>query len=505
LLSRKSLAWKTAVFHGTFKQFAAETSGIEYKSSLPLHQNKLGIQQFMSEMLAGDQRLSKSILWDIQRQFFMQKGVSAWQENIVPHYISSNPFMARTYNQIVLGYLRDMTIGKLNINQPIYIIELGAGSGRLAHHFLHQFYAQFKQSTLDKLPVKYIMTDFVPANIDFWQQHKKFKFWVEAGLLDFALFDIQAPQPLELVHAQETLTPSRVQNPFILIANYFFDSIPQDSFTIEDGQLCENLLTVYSTQPEPDLTDPAIWNRLSLAYEAIPLQQPYYDDDDFNQILALYEEYFPDTKLLFPNVGLECLKFWQNFGNGRYLLLTSDRGHSLAESLLNQDDPLPNLHGSFSLMVNYHAISQYVELQNGLVFQPRHYQNNLQAAAYLLGQTPQNGAETSLAFTNAMLNGGPDDFFSLKTALENHYHSLTLPQILSFLRFSAWDADIFLDCFPFLREQIKQESDAWHTDVYQGLTHIWEQYFPLSKDDKVAHAIQTLLDDMGYDKYAITA
>ena len=459
----------------------------------------------MTTMLAGDQRLSKSILWDIQRQFFLQNGMTAWQEDIVPHYISSNPFMARAYSQLVLGYLRDISASPdLNPDQPIYIIELGAGAGRLAYHFLHQFHDPFAQSPLAHLPVKFIMTDFVPSTIEFWQNQAAFTPWVEAGLLDFALFDAQSPNAIELVHAQQTLTPDTLQNPFVLIANYFFDSIPQDSFTIEDGQLCENLLTVYSTQPEPDFADPTLWDRLELAYEAIPLQQPYYDNKTFNQILEIYEEFLPDTSLLFPNVGLDCLKFWQGFGNGRFLLLSSDRGYSLPESLLEQEDPLPNLHGSFSLMVNYHAINQYVELQDGLVLQPAHYQNNLQVAAYVFGPIPQQAAETHLAFRTAILDGGPDDFFSLKSALESHIHTFTLPQILSYIRFSAWDADIFLDCFPALRTQIKQGSEAWYTDVYQVLVQIWEQYLPLGNDNKLTDAIQTLLDDMGFSESPFT-
>ena len=454
----------------------------------------------MNVMLAGDQRLSKSILWDIQRHFFLNQGVNAWEEDIVPHYISSSPFMARAYSQIVMGYLRDLAAGELDPSQPIYIIELGAGSGRLANHFLHQFHAQLSDSPFADLDITFVMTDFVPETVQFWQNHAHFKPWVEAGLLEFALFDAQSPYPLELVHAQKTLAPDGLHNPFILIANYFFDSIPQDCFTIEDGQLCEHLLTVYSTQPEPDYTDPTIWDRMHLAYEAIPLQQPYYQQEDFNEILAHYEEFLPDTTLLFPNVGLECLRFWQRFGNGRFLLLSSDRGYSLPESLLEQADPLPNLHGSFSLMVNYHAINQYVQLQDGLILQPPHYQNNLQVAAYCLGPTPQEGAETQLAFKNAILNGGPDDFFSLKTALESHYHTLTLPQLLSFLRFSAWDADIFLDCYPALSHQVEQETEAWHTDVYQALTHIWEQYLPLSSNNQLVEAMHTLLDKIGYDE-----
>ena len=455
----------------------------------------------MTVMLAGDQRLSKSILWDIQRQFFLQKGVAAWQEDIVPHYISSNPFMARAYSQIVLGYLRDVAASEekragLNSEQPIYIIELGAGSGRLAYHFLHQFHNRLAQSPLADIPIKFVMTDFVPATLEFWQQHESFKPWLAAGLLDFALFDAQTPQALHLVHSKQTLSPEAIHNPFILIANYFFDSIPQDCFTITDGQLCENLLTLYSSQPEPDYTDAALWHRLELAYEAIPLQQPYYDNEDYNQILARYEEFLPDTTLLFPNVGLDCLEFWRGDDNGRFLLLSSDRGYSLAESLLEQEDPLPNLHGSFSLMVNYDAINHYVALQEGIILQPAHYQNNLQVAAYLLGPTVQNGTETRLAFSDAILNGGPDDFFALKTAVEKHYHELTLPQLLSYLRFSGWDAEIFLDCFPALQAQIRQAAEVWHTDVYQVLSHIEAQYLPLGADDTLSHAIQTLLNEM---------
>ncbi|PID86803.1 MAG: hypothetical protein CSB13_02690 [Chloroflexi bacterium] len=453
----------------------------------------------MTIMLAGDQRLSKSILWQIQRQFFLEQGVHAWQADIVPHYISTNPFMARTYSKLILGYLRDISVSELDQTQPIYIIELGAGSGRLAYHFLHQFHDRLGHTTLSDIPIKFVMTDFVPETLAFWQAHDRFQPWLDAGLLDFALFDAQAPAALHLVHENLSLTPDKLQNPFVLIANYFFDSIPQDSFAIQDGQLCENLLTVYSKQPEPNLGDPAIWDRLKLAYEAIPLQQPYYPDDDYNHILNLYEAYLPDTKLLFPNSGLDCLKFWQAYGNGRLLLISSDRGHSLVESLVDPGDPLPNLHGSFSMMVNYHAIGQYIQLQGGQVLQASHYQSNLQVAAYLLGNTPQAGSETKLAFNDAVQSGGPDDFFSLKTALEPTLAQLTLPQILSYLRLSGWDADIFQDCFPHLRKQILQDTDTWHDDVYQVLLKIWQQYLPLQPADPLKQLIHILLTDMAYE------
>ncbi len=466
-----------------------------------------------THIIAADQRLSKSLIWDIQRRYFQQKGMMAWQADEVPHTISSNPFMARAYAQVVMGYLRDCVAAsqeagfRMNPDQPIYIVELGAGSGRLAYHFLHQFYPHFQQSVLADLPIKFVMTDFVPEILDFWQGHERFQPWVEAGLLDFALFDVMDKRPLTLRHTNITLTPDQLQNPLILIANYFFDSIPQDSFVIEDGQLCQNLLTLTSSQPEPDLSDPTIWDRLELAYEAVPLAEPSYAEPVYNQILEEYEAILPDTAVSFTKIGLDCVRYWQGFGDacpepdrrGRVLLLTADRGHTLLDSLIDQEPPLPNLHGSFSLMVNYHAIGRYVELNGGQALHPVQYQDNLQVAAYLLGQQPQGGLEVRQAFADAIGQAGPDDFFALKQALEPHLGSLTLPQILSYLRLSVWDADIFRDCFPALLAQVKAADSVWYEDLMLVIRQVWEQYLPLSEDDDLAGLIEQLLAAMGVD------
>jgi hypothetical protein len=458
-----------------------------------------------SHIISGDQRLSQSPLWQIQRHYFRRDGLKAWREDIVPHAISSNPAMARAYSQVALGYWRDCVTAVhnntviLDPTQPLYIIELGAGSGRLAYHFLHHHLPQMAQSSLAHLPIKYVMTDFVPEIVDFWQSHKRLQPWIEAGVLDFALFDVTEMQPLSLRHAQLTLTPNQLHNPFILIANYFFDSIPQDSFVLADEQLCENLLTISSSQPEPNLADPTIWDRLDLAYEAIPLEQPYYEEASYNEILAEYEATFPDTTLTFPNVGLDCVRFWQGFGNGRYLLLTADRGYTLPESLLDQDDPLPNLHGSFSLMVNYHAIGQYVERAGGLVLYPPHYQDNLQVVAYLLGDVVVTGRETSLAFQQAL---NPDDFFALKTAVDLHLPTFTLPQLLSYLRLSAYDADIFANCLPLLLAQLPHISPAWYSDVYEVAVLVWQGYFPLGEEGDLAAEIGRMLMAIGFEAEA---
>ncbi|MCP4423296.1 MAG: hypothetical protein GY803_02270 [Chloroflexi bacterium] len=42
-------------------------------------------------IIAADQRLSQSLLWEIQRRYFLRNGMKAWQNDEVPHDISSNP------------------------------------------------------------------------------------------------------------------------------------------------------------------------------------------------------------------------------------------------------------------------------------------------------------------------------------------------------------------------------------------------------------------------------
>ncbi len=460
-------------------------------------------------IIAADQRLSQSLLWEIQRRYFLRNGMKAWQNDEVPHDISSNPVMARAYAQVVSGFLRDLNETDQRL-EPIYIVELGAGSGRLAYHFLHQFFPRHQQSSLADWPIKYIMTDFVPEIVDFWQNHERFRPWIEAGVLDFALFDVLERRPLHLRHANITLDPNQIRQPLILIANYFFDSIPQDSFVIEEGQLCQNLLTLISSQPEPDLDDPAIWERLALAYEAIPLAEPPYEDDEYNQILAWYEAVLPEmlvpgeteAAVSFPNIGLDCIKYWRGAPNNPFLLLTADRGITLPDSLIGQEPPLPNLHGSFSLMVNYHAIGQYAELTGGQALYPAQYQDNLQVAAYVWGQGNGRfdklnaGRYTRQAFADAIGNAGPDDFFALRQALEPHLDTLTLPQLLSYLRLNVWDADIFRDCFPALLTQTLAADSIWYEDIDLVLRQVWRQYLPLSEADNMADLIQQLRDVM---------
>ena len=450
------------------------------------------------EILAADQRLSDSIIWDIQRQYFLKAGPAAWQENVVPHHISCNPIMAASYCDLIWAYLLDIQ-GELDQSQPIYMIELGAGSGRLTYHLLLRFFDRLDNSPSSPLTdyqFLFVMTDFVPETLSFWQNHPHFQRWIETNRLDFAHFDALAPKPLFLNNQQTRIDRNRLSNPPVIIANYFFDSIPQDSFSIEAGEMAENRLSVMAGRSELDFSDPGVWAHLELRFEGLPLAGPPYSNETYNEILELYEANLPDTNLYFPNIGLDTVDFWYDLAGGKLLLLSSDRGYALPDSLIARPEPSPNLHGSFSLMVNYHAISLFVEWYGGVSFIPPHYQDNLQVVAFVFGEALVQLERFETTFQRAIVERGPNEMFVLYQLAEVNHHTLSLQAILNLLRISYWDAALLQLLWTHFKGLVQTADDIWHADVVQSLAQVLKQYLPLKQEDPFQHEIKKVIDSL---------
>lgn len=49
--------------------------------------------------------LSKSILWDMQRLYYDSQGTNAWGSAVVPCFITSNSYIARTYAKITINWI----------------------------------------------------------------------------------------------------------------------------------------------------------------------------------------------------------------------------------------------------------------------------------------------------------------------------------------------------------------------------------------------------------------
>src|ERR1700730_17397503 len=94
--------------------------------------SQVGAEPVPMYVLEAAVPLAQSMVWRIQRTFYDDQGIAAWSR--VPQSITTSPIIARAYARVVLGFLRDLR-SSLDPAQPVYVVELGAGSGRFADRF----------------------------------------------------------------------------------------------------------------------------------------------------------------------------------------------------------------------------------------------------------------------------------------------------------------------------------------------------------------------------------
>lgn len=461
------------------------------------------------------ERLSRSAIWRLQRNYFEQQGIEAWSTGTVPHHITSSPFIADAYARIVSGYLRDCLLiarrGKnssmapLDRRQPVYIVELGVGPGRFAYLFLKKFLAIQQASALGNIPIRYVMTDFTERNLEYWRKHPWLQRFIEQGVLDFACFDVEHDRELKLTHSGETISAQNLRNPLVVIANYVFDSIPQDAFYISGGQLFETLVSLSAPEKEKNVDDQENSYRIDLLYDGHQVNGNYYKDARWNRILLDYKRRLPDTSFLFPTAALHCIRNLHRLSNGRMLLLSGDRGYSCDEALLEGNGASTMaVHGSFSMTVDYQIIGEYSRLLGGQVLHPhRRSDDHLNISAFMFGDMPGDFMETRQSYSEAIEKFGPNDFFTLKEGVAGIYEFLNLDQILAFLRLSCWDYKRFFECLPALKKHLPDMTDNHKRQLHEALVKVWDSYLPIGEESDLAFELGTLMLEIGFHAEAI--
>lgn len=57
--------------------------------------------------LEGFTPFSQCHLWKLMMSFYDREGVESWAQGIVPHFITSNTFIAKRYSNVLRAYFRD--------------------------------------------------------------------------------------------------------------------------------------------------------------------------------------------------------------------------------------------------------------------------------------------------------------------------------------------------------------------------------------------------------------
>lgn len=393
-------------------------------------------------IIEKNKRFSESIFWYGQRQFYHEKGASAWAGE-VPFYITSNPFIANCYAQLLLRFFQDWIQQNPNARKhPFYVIELGAGPGQFSFYVLKAITELMRHFQLTDLKLVYVMTDFTVNNLEFWKNHPQLKLFIDSKILDFALFDIEQDQIIRTIKNNFTINPKTCKNPLVVFANYLFDSIINDIFYIKKNKIYSSLVTLKTAEKNIKNGTPKDWQKVVVHHKEYLVDSNYYKDPILDRILAEYADSVKEGYLLFPIGCLRGLKNLQKMCNNRLLLCTSDKGHTTLAELQELEYPELDFHGSFSLMVNYHAIANYFKLCQGSEFfqTPR---DGLTTAAFSSGFVFDNLLETKYVLQNSFEGFSPTDFFNFYELFEKFAKTSQLKWLASVLCLSNWDPFLF--------------------------------------------------------------
>src|SRR5262249_51952849 len=136
------------------------------------------------------------------------------------------------------------------------------------------------------------------------------------------------------------------KGPAVVIANYVFDSLPQDAFIISDGTLLESLVTTKQAPPgtgTPPI-EPTPISSFQRSFRNFEISVDRYPDPAWNRILDYYRRTLPNATVLFPSAALQTLQHLVTQSDGRMLILAADKGLSHEEDLPLCQEPAFEFH-----------------------------------------------------------------------------------------------------------------------------------------------------------------
>lgn len=445
---------------------------------------------------------SKSIIWSANAAYYQNIGMDAWRDGEVPHHLTSNAFVGNTYAEMIFATLKEQSLSG-QTDEIVYVFELGAGHGRLCYHTLVHLDNLINQSQSTLPPYCFVLTDIVEKNLDFFISHPQFQSYLKEGKLDVAYFDATKSDQFELRYSQKSITKHSLKQASIIIANYFFDSIPTDVFQFIDKDIYACNVKNVTPEKQGD-NDTNILNDIQLLYKKELLTKPYYTQQYLNEILHSYKSKFENTHIFFPVVGLECIERILDLSmDAPTVLLCIDKGYQNIKSIDNHKEPDLISHGSFSTAVNFNIYSNYCKLKNGIALNSQFASESAHCICYIFKKEDQQFLSIQSAFENHINTFGPDDFNSIKHFALNNAESQNLIEIISFIRLSNYDSTMLVKYLPRIKALIQNISMDDRGRIFQTLNEVWKRYFTIGEKLDLSFEMACMYQDLSYYPQAV--
>lgn len=432
-------------------------------------------------------RLSTSKLWQIQRNYFSTMGIQAWKDE-VPFYISSNAFIGHRYAILVVNFIKDWRRLHPSNYEPFYIAELGSGTGKFSFYFLKSLKNLLDEYHLNDVKFCYFITDLIEKNIEFCQENSCFSTFIQAGELDFSLFDVEKDIDFNLKKIGKKFSELNAKTPLIIIANYTFDCVKHDSFLCENGKLKEERVGLRSRYKNFDIEKAQHLNELKFDYQSYDMDiDSYYQNPILTDLLKDYQKQFQGKKSLIM-MPLGAFQFIDNMNvltKGNFFMIAGDKGISSLESLpLISEYNRVTYDGCFSFMLNFHAMGRYIKNLGG-DYLHCYGGNDFEVNIFILGGNFVDFYETNACYSNMIAKTGPEEFCYIFDEFSTSAYRFAVRSLLSILRFSEWDPGVYANIHERLMELLPTLDALVLEDIKHDLQRVKENIYTIALGDDV--------------------
>lgn len=424
--------------------------------------------------------MSRSELWDRVRAYYEDQGPEAWATAEVPTQATTNCHIAHAYAATILEWAESLS---LPAGETVFVLELGAGTGRLGARVAMALQRQRISSSPE---IVVVITDLSRKNIDACRHHPSMQPLIEAGAVDFGRMDVEEPNlpTLELRGGEIPAT-----SPVCLVANYVVDSVRQDVFRFGEGVGHELLVRA-------GIPDGAGIDEAQLDVRAVPLAPDHYQDSVLDPLLGIYTSEIEEGDVFVPVRLLRTLRALTL--DRELLFLCADKSVRHVHEWEGQPPGLV-AHGSLSVTANMHAIAHLFEALGGVAWHSDSADTRFTISACITGGRPEVRERVGRAYGRWLNDFGPADFERLGDQMPAP-EGLSLELMLTLIRLSHYDPSTFAVLADALPDRVDEATDAEREDLEDALKKVWAHRYRIDDQECLPfHLARTYMELESYD------
>lgn len=445
-----------------------------------------------------------SKIWSYLRDYYKRTNGIFNQNPETPSFISNSSYIADSYANVIIKFVIDWyRSSEADKSEPIYILEVGAGQGRLAYLTLKKLMSMKRFFPADvKRPFVYVISDYTTESILKLKQHPWYADFVKEGVVDFSVLDCESTDTITLELANKKLTPDSLKNPLFLVANYVFSSLRNDAIRVENGSLSRVLLSLQCPQDNAaDLVNIIPHLQFSWHRGELPSSVLETYNEDLQAAIERYRTEISNGTVLLPVAAVVFLSRCLTLSRNRLVVLCGDIGAHAINKVATSQNPYVSVHGSFSLSTNFHAIDVFVERHKGHIFKSP-YLEGFNNTVYVMGIDLHTLPTMRWMIHHAFSTYVPESFNTTQKCLkEESSPSPSVAAVISVLRLARFDTDVFMKFKQVLIERggYAGSSPATRKDILYDLSGVRNQYYPIKSTYDVCFELARI--HMGIKEY----